>query len=485
MSLRMRFAAYCTGLCVLVLLLVGLLSYSLHVRGHYDDMDRMLVANADHVVSEIDHSSGPLQGMGELDVALRVFDHDGALVESTANAQGVPFLTPHAVLAAPAGPPYDFLAALAPPLVRLDSSRGAFSLVSTPEERWRFYVQPLTRDGNIYGYVEAVAPLGRLDSSMQTFRYLLLGVGIAGIILALFGSLILAGRALRPVGQMVETASTIAASRDFTHRVSSNSRKDELGKLATTFNKMLDSLEEAYRTQQRFISDASHELRAPLTAIQGNLELLRRQSHMPEAERTEALAEAEREASRLTRLVADLLALARADAGISIRHQPVDLDEIILESFQVARKLSQGHNLELDSFEPLKVEGDADRLKQLVLILLDNALKYTPPGGQVRLGLKQAHNQVQITVQDNGVGIGEEDLAHIFERFYRADPARGRDPGGTGLGLSIAKWIVEQHSGQIEVSSNPGLGTTFTVSLPFLPVHPSTKVNSNVISAAE
>jgi signal transduction histidine kinase len=229
---------------------------------------------------------------------------------------------------------------------------------------------------------------------------------------------------------------------------------------------MLESIETAYHAQQRFVSDASHELRAPLTAIQGNLELLHRQSSMSEAERKEALTEVERESTRLTRLVADLLVLARADAGVSLKQCPVDLDALVLEAFHEARHLSQGQTLSLDPFEPARVEGNEDRLKQLILILLDNALKYTPANGQVTLGLHRRDTDVEIVVHDTGVGIAPEDLPLVFERFYRADPARSRDPGGTGLGLPIARWIVEQHDGEIKLESQPGQGTTAIVYLP-------------------
>ena len=236
--------------------------------------------------------------------------------------------------------------------------------------------------------------------------------------------------------------------------------------MAKTFNEMLESIEAAYSAQQRFVSDASHELRAPLTAIQGNLELLSRYRSMPEAEREEALAEVTREANRLSRLVANLLALARADAGVPLKHRLLDLDEVVLDAYHEARQLSQGQVLTLDPFELIQVIGDEDRLKQLVLILLDNALKYTPANGYVTLGLQRLETGSKITVRDTGVGISPEDLPHVFERFYRADPAHGRDPGGTGLGLPIARWIVEQHGGKITLESQPGHGTIATVYLP-------------------
>jgi signal transduction histidine kinase len=229
---------------------------------------------------------------------------------------------------------------------------------------------------------------------------------------------------------------------------------------------MLDSLQGAYRAQQRFVADASHELRAPLTAIQGNLELLERQTNMPPEERRQAVSEAKHEAHRLARLVADLLALARADAGVPLRREPVELDRILMESVADARHLTRGQKLEVGHLEPAVVHGDPDRLKQLILILLDNAIKYTPPSGQVTASLHRNGQSVEVAVRDTGIGIPKEALPRVFDRFYRADPARTRDPGGTGLGLSIARWIAEQHSGAVTIKSSPGQGTTATAHLP-------------------
>lgn len=179
--------------------------------------------------------------------------------------------------------------------------------------------------------LEALTPLGRLDASIQSFRLTLPVLGLASLLLALLGSWIIAGNALRLIARMTRTAQTITLSRDLSRRIEMPAHRDELGKLATTFNKMLESIEGAYRAQQRFVSDVSHELRAPLTAIQGNLELLNRHQSMPEAERAEVLAEMTRETERLTRLIADLLALARADAGMPLKHHLVDLDTVVLD----------------------------------------------------------------------------------------------------------------------------------------------------------
>jgi len=455
-----------------ILLLVMLLSYAMHARGEYDDLDRTLVVSAGHAAAEA--SIAPfephlVQGRSDPEIALRQYNPSGVLLESSLGTEALPSIEPRVVLRAPAGPAFDALIQFVPPIMSSPVVRdpdSAFGLLTTSGQRWRVYVVTIHRDGTIAGYMEGLTPLGQLDASIQDFRILLPVLWLTSLVVALVAGWAIAGRALRPIARMTQTAQTIALSQDLSRRIESPPRLDELGRLARTFNEMLESIETAYHAQQRFVSDASHELRAPLTAIQANLELLHRQSTMSEAEREEALTEVERESARLARLVADLLVLARADAGTSLHHRPVDLDAIVLEAFRGARHLSQGQQLVLDSLEPARVEGDEDRLKQLVLILLDNAIKYTLGDGQITLGLRCQNPSVEILVRDTGIGIAPEDLPLVFERFYRTDPARNHDLGGTGLGLPIARWIVKQHGGEIMLKSQPGQGTTAIVRLP-------------------
>src|SRR6266511_910267 len=343
MSIRLRLALWYASLFALVLLLVTLLSYAFHVRGHYDDRDRALITSAGHMALEAGTmQDGPhlLEGRGGLEVGFRLYGADGILRERTAGVESLPPLDPRTVLAEPSGPPYDVIARLSPPLVASDGPvDGAFGVLVSLEQRWRVYVLPIHQGSAIVGYLETLTPLGRLDASIAAYRTLLLALGVAGLAAALLGGWAIAGGALRPIADMTETAGTITHSRDLSHRISTPQHHDELGRLAATFNAMLASIETAYGAQQRFVSDASHELRAPLTAIQGNLELLRRHPDMPATDRDEALAEVERETNRLTRLVADLLALARADAGVTLPQRPVELDIVELDTVRMARQL--------------------------------------------------------------------------------------------------------------------------------------------------
>jgi signal transduction histidine kinase len=234
---------------------------------------------------------------------------------------------------------------------------------------------------------------------------------------------------------------------------------------------MLARLESLFHTQRRFLADVSHELRTPLTTIQGNVDLLCRGAAEDPQIRRETLAIIEGEVARMSRLVADLLLLARADAGIQLEVEPVELDTLLLEVYRQARLMSDGVDVRLGHEDQAVVMGDADRLRQLFLNLVDNALKYTPAGGQVKLSLYNEQDQVRVVVSDTGIGIPEEDLQPgpsglplIFERFHRSDPARSQ--GGTGLGLSIAHWITQAHGGQVTVESQLGAGSRFTVLLP-------------------
>jgi signal transduction histidine kinase len=218
--------------------------------------------------------------------------------------------------------------------------------------------------------------------------------------------------------------------------------------------------------QKGFVADASHELRAPLTGIQGNLELLRRYPEMPQSERLEIVEDAVRSATRLGRLVTDMLALSRGDGVTGFNAAPMNLETVLREVFAEARRQPNQADLDIGVLEPSVVSGERDRLKQLVLILVHNALRYTPATGQVRLTLRRSAESAELRVSDNGEGISAAELPRVFERFYRAEHAQQLDPGGTGLGLAIAKLIVEQHGGSIRLESQLGLGTTAIVTLP-------------------
>jgi two-component system, chemotaxis family, CheB/CheR fusion protein len=221
-------------------------------------------------------------------------------------------------------------------------------------------------------------------------------------------------------------------------------------------------------SQRRFLADAAHELRTPLAVIQGNMEVLERFPNMLATERNEAIGDSAREAARLGRLVNDLLSLARGDAGDHLHLEPLELLPIVEETLREAQKLAVGRQLTANQLKPCRILGNRDKLKQLTLILLDNALKYAPDGGRVTLELRHQGSHAELRIVNTGPTISPQDLEHIFERFYRTDASRSRQTGGTGLGLPIARWIAEQHGGTVELESEAGVGTTGIVRLPLL-----------------
>ena len=469
MSVRARLALWYGGTAGALVALACVYSYVLHSRTHYDDLDAMLQSMSEHVAEELTAASTPEERQSVLGASERMgtrawlYAVTGELRQSSPTA-ALPLLDPRSILAGGSPQAYGGVAALGRGPDRHPSEPGAFGLAqgSGGEGRWRIYVQPLKGSAE---YLAMGVTLGRLDASIDTFRRLMVLMAVTGSAAAFLVGWLLAGRAMQPVAVLTDTAAAIASSREFSRRVPGEPGRDELGRLVSTFNDMLSSLEQAHAGQQRFLADASHELRAPLTLIQANLELARRPG-IPQGDQATAIGEAYAETGRLGRLVGDLLALARADAGVPIRRQPVELDRLLLDVLGEARRLAPSRRLAVDQLQPSTVSGDADRLRQLMRIILDNALKYTPPEGRIAIGLARDGATAVVSVSDTGVGIPPEHLPHVFERFYRGDPGRARDPGGTGLGLPIARWIVEQHGGSIELASRPGEGTVARVRLP-------------------
>lgn len=350
-------------------------------------------------------------------------------------------------------------------LAAADRHEHATRDITLGDEALRMTVEPvIAPDGRGIGYVawaDSTGPLGDLFATVA--GSLLLG-GLVIVLLALVGGLVLARGALAPVAEVTDTARAIALSGDFTARVEAGRTSDEVGDLAVAFNEMLAALEQNHQALQRFLGDASHQLRTPLTTIRANLDLARRPD-VPADDRRAILADARDEAERMARLVADLLSLARAESGARLEFVPVELDAVLVES--VRRQAPTASHLKMTvSVEPALVDGDRDRLADLVSILLDNATRYTPEGGSVHADLSTEDGSAVVRISDSGVGLSEEDQQRAFERLYRGTRARAMRPSGTGLGLAIARWIAESHGGTIHVANRDGGGTVATVILP-------------------
>ncbi len=337
--------------------------------------------------------------------------------------------------------------------------------VSVEGTRLRLRTESLFVGDRPAGVIQVAISLHSVDEALQRLLSLLLAIGGMGLLMALLGGAFLARQSLAPVVRVTETARRIAATEDLGERLPAPTVQDELGELVTTFNEMLDRLQRLFQSQQRFIADVSHELRTPLAAIRGNLEVLQRGAAADPELLNESLSDVSLEVARLSRMVTDLLVLARAEAGVHVEHRPVELDQLLLEVYREARHLSRGVEVRLGQEDQARIQGDADRLKQLLLNLVDNSLKYTPAGGVVTLSLGRQDSWACLSVSDTGGGINPDDLPHIFDRFYRGKDNHRR--GGIGLGLSIAQWIVQEHGGEISVASGPA-GSTFTVRLPLL-----------------
>jgi heavy metal sensor kinase len=309
-----------------------------------------------------------------------------------------------------------------------------------------------------------------LESFYVTRRHFLLimaGVLPLALLLAGGGGWLLARRALAPVDRMTEAARRISAEH-LVERLEETGVGDELDRLAATLNAMLGRLDDAFRQIRQFSADASHELQTPVTILKGELEVALRTPRSPEVYQRH-LRSALEEVERIARLVDGLLLLARADAGVlRIDHTPVDLAQLVEEVYEQTRVLAdlQHITLDLGPVEPMTVHGDYQRLRQLLLNLVDNGLKYTPCGGRVTLALQRRGTGAALHVSDTGMGLSPEEQARVFQRFYRSAAARAQDQRGTGLGLCIAQSIAVAHGGRIEVASTPGSSSIFTVWLP-------------------
>ncbi len=313
----------------------------------------------------------------------------------------------------------------------------------------------------------AVEPLDSIVASLNVVRRVLLFGMPVLLVLAGIGGYWLSTRSLAPLGWMAEQARQISGS-NLHARLEIGQAADELTVLAASFNELLARLDQSFESMRRFVADASHELRTPISVIRGEADVAL--SHdRPAAEYRESLAIVLDESRRLSRLVDDLLNLARADAGhVRLQVRDFYFNDLIAECCRSVQTLAAARHIELEcrTAGDVPFRGDEELLRRLVVNLLDNAIRYTPDGGKVSAELEAYGPDVRVRVSDTGVGIAPEAASHVFERFYRADKARSRADGGFGLGLPIVKWIAESHHGDVQLTSHPESGSVFTVTLP-------------------
>jgi heavy metal sensor kinase len=332
------------------------------------------------------------------------------------------------------------------------------------------YTVPVLRNGQPLGTVTVGRSLQFMDDALERLLLLLLFLSGGGMILAMAVGAALAKVALSPIDRITKTARQINAE-GLHRRINLQGPNDEITRLANAFDEMLDRLNTSFQREQRFTADVSHELRTPLTIIKGTAEVSLRNPSSTRQDYKAALESINCEIDRMTNIADSLLTLARADAGQQhLEMNPTDFSELIEQTAAKFIPLAAKKRIALETTitAHLWINGNKERLQQLVGNLIQNAIKYTPPDGRIDLSLKDNENMVEMKIVDTGVGIPEADLPHIFERFFRVDQTRSRAEGGSGLGLSIAKWIVEAHGGQIEASSTFGSGTSILVRLPII-----------------
>jgi heavy metal sensor kinase len=315
--------------------------------------------------------------------------------------------------------------------------------------------------------IEVAAPYNQIEAVLRGLLLtFVLGLPLI-VALAIGGGYLLMRGALRPVDEIRQKAARIT-SRNLSERLPVLHTGDELERLATDLNHMIERLEESFHQINRFSADASHELRTPLTVLQGELEAIAQKGQTLPEDVRDTIGSALEETHRLAKIVESLLAISRLEAG-EARVQPVRLDlaELARTTTDHMKLLAEEKHISMtcDGTDPVEVEADPSRIKQVVVNLLDNAIKYTPEGGEVSISVTQRDGHAVLEVADSGLGISANDLPHVFERFYRADKARSRRMGGTGLGLSIVRSICLAHGGQVTVDSTEGCGSRFRVEL--------------------
>lgn len=453
-SVRTRLTFWYAGVLAVSLIAFALLVYYAAARVFYERQDEALRSTAETVASayiqELEEENS-ISKANEVVLAEMVFpsryvevtDGSGNVVAWSAN------LTGH-VLVIPANT-----------LASAQQQTVSFAVINN----LRVAVTPLAPNRQL-GYAAVAEPVSVIDESLRRLRReFFAGVPLI-LLLATLGGYFLARKSLLPIALMDRQTQRITAE-NLAARLDVMNDRDELGGLAITINELLERLEQAFNEQQRFIADASHELRTPLAVLRGETEVSLSQSRSVD-EYQASLNLIKDEAERLSRIVEDLFVLARQPADRkAVTRQPVRLDKIVSECGRAAQVLAGQKDLKLtvDPGAALALNGDDELLQRMILNLLDNAVKYTPAGGEISVQLVATNGDARLTVRDNGIGIPATDQPHVFDRFYRVDKARSRALGGAGLGLSIARQIAEAHGGTVGVESSNG-GSVFTVVLP-------------------
>ncbi|MFQ5991846.1 MAG: sensor histidine kinase [Nitrospiraceae bacterium] len=463
MPLRVRLTLWYGTALALILIVFATVLYVVMARGLRDQVDHSIEQAAIAAVRSLENRFGPFLPFEDfsaqfpevavVDKFFQIFGPTGKVTIQSANIQTreIP-LSRTALEAAFQG-------------------RKTFESAAFPEEvPVRLVSVPIIYDGTLVNIVRAGTSLQPVEETLHRLLIVMLISLPAALLVSLAGGWFLAGQALRPVESITRAARRISTG-DLTQRLTVPRSPDEIGRLAATFNEMIARLAASFRQVRQFSTDASHELRTPLTVMKGETELALRRPRSIEDYQLVLESNLE-EIDRMTHIVDELLFLSRADLGeVKMTFLPIKLEALVEDIQRQAAVLGQEHEIQvmLGEIAPATVLGDELRLRELLLNLVDNAVKYSHQGGKVSISLSCEDRTARLSVDDYGIGISPEEQGFLFNRFYRTDAARAHTKKGTGLGLSICKWIAESHHGRIEVQSTVGVGSRFTVVLPLAP----------------
>ncbi|MDI7258298.1 MAG: ATP-binding protein [Thermodesulfobacteriota bacterium] len=478
-SLRFKLTLWYVLILGIILISFSGFLYLILSKSLYRDVDNKLRSLAELISSE---STSPLFkfGFGNIDQALetsmnlkpigkfiQVLDESGRIGKKSENMKNVQLpISLNALRNATKG------------LITYETNR---SFGNTP---LRMITFPVKENNQVTQIIQIASSLEDVEDALNTLLIILIVTVPSALMIASLGGQFLANRVLKPVDRITQTARMIT-SQNLNQRIQTLKVKDEISRLIDTFNEMISRLDHSFRQIKQFTTDASHELKTPLTILMGEVEVALRKKRA--AQEYEQILESNlEEIDRMSKIVEDLLLLSKADIGeIRLNKEDINLTRFINDLVEQMKFLAQPKNIRIETsnhHEEIHILGDTLRMRELFINLIENGIKYTEEGGLLHIALtKEANSRekspfnlserggaifAKIIVSDNGIGIAKEDQEMIFNRFFRVDKARSREQGGSGLGLSICKWIVESHQGQITVESELGKGSSFIVRLP-------------------
>ncbi len=465
-SIRSRLTAWYVILLAIILILFSvLLNYFLSKR-LYESVDNSLTVSATVVSTSATMrlTSSPLPGLneffdqflreGNLNKFYRIYDGSGSVGSRSSNISASQFpLSETAYTDALKG----------------KNSYETFKVGG--KHPIRVITMPVMVNDKLVNLVQVGTSLQAVQETLGNLKIFLFTAVPSVLIFAALFARFMARRALKPISRIIDTARDIGQGQELSKRIPVLKIKDELGQLALTFNEMMNRLENSFKQVRQFSSDASHELRTPLTVLKGQNELILSKSRKP-GEYQEVISSNLEEINYMSKVLEDLFLLSKSDENqVSLDCNQFNLKPLVEEVCKHAEVLAEEKNIKIiiAFLEAVQIKGDEVRLRQMSWNILQNGIKYTQCGGEVKVSLQNNGKFALMTIQDTGIGIPEEDLGFIFNRFYRVDKARSRDEGGSGLGLSICRQIAEAHKGTIEVESKLGVGTRFKIRIPLIP----------------